>query len=110
MTITITNVNDKPIAEDDEFTTPEETQVQGDVLGNDSDVECRNSLKATRLTDPNNGVVDRFNTSGSFAYTPNEDFAGTDSFVYKIEDCGGKTDTATGMHKEETFEIREIAF
>ena len=100
MTIKITNVNDKPVAKDDTFTTPEETPVNGKVLGNDSDVECTDSLTAVIVTGPKNGTFDGFTDGGVFTYTPEKDFAGTDSFVYQITDCEDKTDTATGKYNK----------
>lgn len=45
------------------------------------------------LVRADNGVV-YVNADGSFTYTPNKDFTGTDTFTYKVTD-GTNTDTAT---------------
>ena len=39
MTITVTGVNDAPVAVNDTASTPEDTAVSGTVLGNDTDVD-----------------------------------------------------------------------
>lgn len=50
-------------------------------LANDSDPQGL-SLAAVLLTDPANGTL-TFDSDGSFAYTPNSGFVGTDSFIYQ---------------------------
>src|SRR5690606_12115484 len=52
------------------------------------------SLTYTLVTDPANGSV-VFNANGTFAYTPDTDFSGIDSFIYRVSDGNGGTDTAT---------------
>ena len=54
------------------------------VLANDADPEG-NALTAERITQPANGVL-VFNADGSFQYTPNPGFVGTDSFTYVAND------------------------
>jgi len=51
------------------------------VLLNDVD-HLNGFLTAVKVTDPANGVV-TVNAEGSFTYTPNAEFDGTDSFTYK---------------------------
>src|SRR6185369_2115592 len=71
VTITITPVNDAPVAGNDAYTTPEDTAltiaVPG-VLGNDSDVDG-NALRAVLASNPTNGTL-TLSTNGSFVYTP----------------------------------------
>ncbi|MFK7877331.1 MAG: tandem-95 repeat protein, partial [Paracoccaceae bacterium] len=43
---------------------------------------------------PSNGVV-TLSETGAVIYTPAENFAGTDSFTYTVENAQGNTDTAT---------------
>ena len=38
-----------------------------------------------KVTDPTDGTL-TLNADGSFAYTPNADFFGTDTFTYKVND------------------------
>src|SRR4029079_16913981 len=45
------------------------------------------SLAASVVSGPANGSL-TLNADGSFSYTPNEDFSGTDSFVYGASDGG----------------------
>ena len=87
VTITVTPVNDAPVAVDDEYTVAEKEtltiSVPG-VLGNDSDVEG-DTLTAILVDTVQNGTL-TLNADGSFIYTPNEYFNGTDSFTYKASD------------------------
>ncbi len=59
------------------------------VLANDGD----SSLTASLLEQPANGNV-VLEADGSFTYTPNTDFRGTDTFTYQAEDADG--DIAVG--------------
>ncbi len=54
------------------------------VLGNDADPEG-DKISIVSYTQPGNGIVN-LNPDGSFTYTPNTDFCGTDRFSYKITD------------------------
>ncbi|HBN22575.1 MAG TPA: hypothetical protein DD412_04995, partial [Holosporales bacterium] len=54
------------------------------VLDNDSD-EDGDPLSAILVDDVRNGSL-AFNADGSFTYTPNENYHGTDSFTYKAND------------------------
>jgi uncharacterized repeat protein (TIGR01451 family) len=92
-TITVTNVNDPPVAVDDSETTLEDSPVTIDVLANDSDADG-DTLIVTSVTDPPNGtaVLEADNT---VTYTPDTNFNGTDSFTYTISDGNGGSDTAT---------------
>jgi YVTN family beta-propeller protein/VCBS repeat-containing protein len=97
VTVTVTGVNDPPVAGDDEFTTPEDTpftlpSATGDLMDNDTDVDG-DPLTITANTDPANGTV-IVSSDGSFVYTPDPDFNGTDTFTYTVSD-GTLTDTAT---------------
>jgi len=87
VTITITGVNDGPVAVDDAYTTEEDTElviVAPGVLVNDSDMEG-NGLTAILVSGPAHGSLS-LNADGSFIYTPEADYTGTDSFTYKAND------------------------
>ncbi len=60
-----------------------EVAVSG-VLANDSDMEG-DTLKALEFRGPANGSLS-LNSDGSFAYTPNPGFTGTDGFIYQVDD------------------------
>ncbi|MDA7424467.1 Ig-like domain-containing protein [Thalassococcus lentus] len=90
--VTVTDGNRPPIAEDDSETTPVDTAVLIDAIDNDSDPDG-DALTVTFNTDPLNGsVVD--NGDGTFTYTPDTGFVGTDTFEYDISDTSGDSDTA----------------
>ncbi len=93
--LTITVTNPAPNAGDDVATTNEDTPVSGSVAGNDSDPDG-DTLTFTKASDPTNGTV-VVNTDGTYTYTPNADFHGTDSFTYTVSDGNGgmKTQTVT---------------
>jgi VCBS repeat-containing protein len=56
----------------------------GGVLTNDSDPD-HDTLAAVLVAPPQHGTV-TLNLNGTFVYTPNPNFAGTDSFTYKAND------------------------
>jgi hypothetical protein len=90
--VTITIVSGMPVASNDSYGTPEDTLLVVDapgVLGNDIDAED-DPLSAVLVNDVSNGAL-TLNADGSFTYTPNADFNGTDSFTYKAND--GATDS-----------------
>jgi large repetitive protein len=64
------------------------------VLANDSDPDD-DPITVTSNTDPANGTLTGVNADGSFSYTPDPGYIGTDTFTYTIEDPSGVTDTAT---------------
>src|SRR5690606_26927369 len=94
----VTPVNDAPVAGNDSYSTDEDTVLTATVpgvLANDSDVDG-DTLPAntTPVTDVSHRTLVP-NSDGSFTYTPDADFNGTDSFVYEVSDGNGGTDTAT---------------
>jgi len=94
VSITVTSVNDPPVANDDSVATPEDTPVTINVVSNDTDVDGNlDQTSAEVLTGPSDGKVQN-NSDGTFTYTPNASFLGTDSFIYEVCDSGGLCDTA----------------
>ncbi|MBW8333868.1 MAG: tandem-95 repeat protein, partial [Prolixibacteraceae bacterium] len=88
VTITVTPVNDAPTAKDDINNTLKDSPATGNVLTNDSDPEGNAlTIKTQPVTPPANGTV-VINPDGTYTYTPNTGFAGTDSFVYEVCDNG----------------------
>ncbi|HMG90035.1 MAG TPA: Ig-like domain-containing protein [Chryseolinea sp.] len=89
--ITVNPVNDVPFAAPDQATTPEDVPVNIPVLDNDTDPD--NAIDVTSVTvktNPANGTV-AVQPDGSFQYTPNKDYYGTDTFTYTVTDVGGAT-------------------
>ncbi|MBE2197677.1 MAG: tandem-95 repeat protein [Anaerolinea sp.] len=93
VTITVTPVNDAPVANDDSVTTAENVGVTIDVLANDTDVDG-DALTVSGVTQPVNGAV-VINADNSVTYTPAAGFSGLDSFSYTVDDSNGGSDTAT---------------
>jgi large repetitive protein len=91
VTVTVSPVNDMPVTSGDLYTVAEDgtlTVAAPGVLGNDTDLDG-DPLTAVLFSNPSNGTV-HLNPDGSFSYTPNADFTGTDSFIYYAND--GTTD------------------
>lgn len=92
--VTVTNVNDAPVAVADAYAMNQDTTLNvpaPGVLANDSDID-NVSLTAVLGTDVSNGTL-VLAADGSFDYTPDPGFAGTDSFTYTAYD--GTTNSNT---------------
>jgi VCBS repeat-containing protein len=97
VTITITAVNDAPVAVNDAYGVNEGdtlTVAAPGVLGNDSDAE-NNPLTAVLVSGPANASSFTFNADGSFTYTHNGGETTTDSFTYKANDGSLDSNVAT---------------
>ncbi len=91
VTITIAAVNDAPVAFDDTARANEDEAVSISVLSNDVDVD-NSRLSLTAVSPAQNG---RSSISGQqVVYSPSLNFAGTDSFTYRVSD-GSLSDTAS---------------
>jgi VCBS repeat-containing protein len=97
VTITVDPANDAPVADDDEYTTPvgQALMVNASlgVLANDGDVDG-DSLTVALQSSPANGSV-ALSGDGSFTYTPNGSFRGTDTFTYVANDGTVNSNEAT---------------
>jgi hypothetical protein len=87
--------NAPPVANDDAVTVAEDSganDLTSQVLGNDTDPEgdTRTVASATHGANGTTSVV-----NGVLTYTPNANYAGTDSFTYTIEDGNGNSETGT---------------
>jgi VCBS repeat-containing protein len=89
--------NTAPVAAADSYTTNEDTPFSvpsNGVLGNDTDQDS-NTLSAVLVSDPSNEADFTLNADGSFNYTPNSDFVGTDSFTYMANDGQADSNVVT---------------
>ncbi len=86
------NRNILPSGSNDNFTVEENDELIGDVSLNDSGLDDTPVTFAAQV-DPSNGVLD-FDSDGSFSYTPNADFFGSDGFIYSIIDVDGDVSSA----------------
>ena len=86
VTINVSNVNDPPVAANDTVTTDEDTRVKIDVLANDTDPDTeRAALRVSVGRQPLNGTA-RVESDRTITYTPNANFAGENSFTYRLSD------------------------
>ncbi len=85
VTVTVNSVNDAPVAAADQASTAEDTPLTGTtVLANDTDVENQ-KLTAAIAKNASHGTA-TLNADGTYVYTPNKDYFGTDSFTYTASD------------------------
>ena len=89
--VTVTPVNDAPVATSPAVTTAEDTPVNGTITATDADGD---PLTYTTTIPPANGTV-VVRPDGTYTYTPNANFNGTDSFVVTVSDGKGGTTTVT---------------
>jgi hypothetical protein len=96
VTLTVQDLNDEPLANNDSAATPEDTAATINLLGNDSDVDgTLNPAVLVLLTQPANGSLTD-NGNGTVLYTPTANFFGSNSFTYTVaDDDGGVSNTAT---------------
>jgi len=89
VTITITPVNDQPVAVNDVATIAEDAVLTGtSLLGNDSDPDGNTlTVDTTPVSGPTHGVL-VINSNGTYIYTPTANYNGTDSFTYRVCDNG----------------------
>ena len=87
------SVNHAPSATDDTASTNEDTPVVIHVLANDTDAD-NDPLSIADHTLTAHGSL-TLNADGTFTYTPNENYYGTDEFTYSVTDGTGPSNTAT---------------
>ncbi|TLM70150.1 MAG: tandem-95 repeat protein, partial [Actinobacteria bacterium] len=92
VTITVTPVNDAPVAADDSAACDEDTTASGDVVANDSDADG-DGLAVSVASPAAHGTVD-LAPDGAYTYTPAANWYGTDAFAYRASDGHGGTDVA----------------
>ncbi|PXA04418.1 hypothetical protein DDZ13_07760 [Coraliomargarita sinensis] len=91
VSITVTAVNDAPVANDDLATTAEDTDVAITLTGSDADVG--DTLSYSVVTGPANGSLS--GTAPNLTYTPNPDYNGSDSFTFVANDGTVDSNIAT---------------
>jgi FtsP/CotA-like multicopper oxidase with cupredoxin domain len=96
VSLTVNPVNDAPVAAGDAYSVAAGTILNAaapGVLGNDSDMDG-DGLTAVPVSGPASGSL-VLNADGSFSYTPNAGFTGTDSFTYQASDGVDSSAAAT---------------
>ncbi|OQT64456.1 RTX toxin, partial [Vibrio parahaemolyticus] len=91
VSVTVTPVNDSPVAVDDTVSTQEDTAVTIDVLPNDSDVDGDKLSIESASVPKEQGTVEVVN--GKLVFTPAENFNGDVEITYTVTD-GQLTDEA----------------
>ncbi len=91
VTVTVTPVNDSPVAVDDTVSTQEDTVVTIDVLTNDTDVDGDKLSIESASVPKEQGTVEVVN--GKLVFTPAENFNGDAEITYTVTD-GQLTDEA----------------
>jgi len=95
LSVTVTALNDAPVAAGDAYEVDEDdtlTVTAPGVLANDTDVEG-DTLTAILVSGVSNGSLS-LNSDGSFTYTPEAGFDGTDTFSYRANDGEADSDVA----------------
>ena len=95
MNITVSAVNDQPVAVDDSASTTEDTALviaAATLLGNDSDPDG-DALTISSVQGAVNGTVSL--AGGNVTFTPAPNYSGPASFTYTVSDGNGGTATAT---------------
>jgi LPXTG-motif cell wall-anchored protein len=84
--------NQAPLPADDFGMTPVDEPFDGDLWGNDVDLEDEGLLYTTTpVVDPSHGTVS-IEEDGSYTYRPDPGFVGVDQFVYEVCDAHGLLD------------------
>lgn len=99
--------NELPSTRNDEYTLTEDaalffTTAANGVLANDTDAEG-DELTASLVSGPENGELG-FNSDGSFVYTPQKDFFGTDTFTYTANDFRPSEVARVDLNVEPTYD------
>jgi VCBS repeat-containing protein len=89
VTLTVTAVNDAPVAVAGSFTTPVVTPFNGGLVASDVD---GNPLTYSITTSPTKGTLSVNANTGAFTYTPLAGRTGADSFRFRVND--GTTNSA----------------
>ncbi|MCX7928057.1 MAG: Ig-like domain-containing protein, partial [Patescibacteria group bacterium] len=90
VSLTITPVNDPPIANNQSITTQQNTPVNVNLSATDVD---NNTLTFTIIASPRNGSLT--GSAPNLTYTPNNNFSGNDSFTFVANDGIANSNTAT---------------
>jgi gliding motility-associated-like protein len=93
VTITVNDIDDTPVANDDNPAVDEDGTLNSDVSSNDTGLEDT-PVTFTLISDVSNGTL-VLNNDGTYSYTPAAGFNGNDSFVYEVCDNNGDCNQAT---------------
>jgi predicted extracellular nuclease len=89
LSITVSPVNDAPVANGDDFTTPAGTALTiaaPGVLSNDTDIDSASTALTATLASPATSGTVVLNPNGGFTFTPASGFSGVATFTYTASD------------------------
>ena len=112
VTISVTAVNDPPVAVDDLFTVVKGAEVTLQLLDNDSILpDANESLTITSVSEPTAGGDVQIDTGNQqvIYQPPNAEFVGTETFTYQISDGNGGSGEAVVTVNVEDYTPRMIA-
>ncbi|MBA2719744.1 MAG: tandem-95 repeat protein, partial [Chloroflexi bacterium] len=113
VSITVTAVNDRPVAAADSKTLAEDAAATTiNVLANDSTGpanEASQTLTITSVTQPAHGTVAITNAGADLTYTPAADYNGSDSFTYTVCDNGTTNGSPASLCDTATVSITVTA-
>jgi VCBS repeat-containing protein len=98
VSIQVNPVNDAPVANDGTYQTQQNQPLNGQLFGYDVDGD---PLHFSVSANPAHGTI-TINPDGSFTYTPEPGFSGTDSFQFLLSDGQGGFDIGQGVIVVET--------
>jgi gliding motility-associated-like protein len=94
--ISVTPVNDAPVATNDYDKTVGQPSITTNVAGNDTDIDDNLDLNSIIVVkSPQFGEVQILTGTGNILYTPQVNYYGPDRYDYRICDTHGACDTAT---------------
>ncbi len=93
VSVNVAAVNDAPVTSGGEATIAEDGSVTGQLVASDVDGDAI-TFGVAQNGAPSHGAV-TVNPDGSYSYTPNPNFVGTDSFTYQVSDGNGGTTLGT---------------
>ncbi len=82
--LTIETCNTPPVPQSDNYVINEDSTLSANVLTNDSDPENQ-AMSVSLINDVSNGNL-ILNSNGSFSFTPNSNYFGSDNFIYEVCD------------------------
>ena len=93
ISLTVTPVNDAPVANAESFTTNEDTAIEITLSASDVDGDA---LTFSIVDQPINGTLSgNYGTTGKVTYTPNANYNGSDSFTFKVNDGTADSEAKT---------------
>ncbi|MEQ9543688.1 MAG: FG-GAP-like repeat-containing protein, partial [Deltaproteobacteria bacterium] len=101
ISLRLNTTNFPPVANNDTFTTTEDTAISLNLLANDSDLDTSDTLSITAVDTTNTQGTVQINSDGTVTYTPATAFQSlgvgesiTDQFTYTLDDGNNHTATA----------------